>query len=219
MTCRTVSLLLFLPSVSPCYSTELWPYRRVPVRWSGNSPRRSTWCRVCCPGGAMTRHQWKGLIPTQSKYLLIGCSGGSGYTEVLQHSKERWCSWKRAESPPRSPLGYHSAPRRPAFLSRSEIKTANAADVLHVIGSKHVRSQSHVCMHTPWIRMKSKCRFAPIAVGSWTRSWSHSLAWFCSDLLTCSSLLIRFTSASSGESSPPIKKHEQTNLRISWGGT
>lgn len=40
----------FISPDSPCYSTELQPWKRVPARRNGNSPPRSRWHQVCSPG-------------------------------------------------------------------------------------------------------------------------------------------------------------------------
>lgn len=40
----------FISPDSPCYSTELQPWKRVPARRNGNSPLRRRWHQVCSPG-------------------------------------------------------------------------------------------------------------------------------------------------------------------------
>lgn len=62
--------------------------------------------------------------------VTVSVEEGRGYTEGLQHSKERWSSEKRAARPQQSPLCHHSGLRTPIFPSQSERKNTDA-DGIH----------------------------------------------------------------------------------------
>lgn len=57
---------------SPCYSTELRPWKYVPAGWNGNSPLRRRWCRGRHPG---------------KKVLVRVCAPGSVAIELYEEQR------------------------------------------------------------------------------------------------------------------------------------